>query len=47
MQDLVAAKVQLDSMGRRLELAERERERITATLHETQVWVSHSAALLP
>jgi hypothetical protein len=37
-QDLVAAKVQLDSMSRRLDLAERERERIQATLRETQVW---------
>jgi hypothetical protein len=36
-QDLVAARVQLDSMGRRLELADRERERIQATLRETQV----------
>jgi hypothetical protein len=36
-QDLVAAKVQLDGMARRVELAERERERILATLHDTQV----------
>lgn len=36
-QDLVAARVQLEAMGRKLELAERERARAAATLHETQV----------
>ena len=41
-QDLVTAKVQLDGMGRRLELAERERERAAATLRDTQAGLGTS-----
>jgi hypothetical protein len=36
-QDLVAAMVKLEGMTRRLEMAEREKDRIHASLFESQV----------
>jgi hypothetical protein len=41
-QDLVAAKVQLDGLSRRLALAERERDRAAATLNETRERLSEA-----
>lgn len=41
-QDLVACKVQLDSLARRLQLSERERDRASATLRETRARLSEA-----
>jgi hypothetical protein len=45
-QDLVAAMVKLEGMTRRLEMAEREKDRINASLSESQVgaWAVVDAA---
>jgi hypothetical protein len=39
-QDLVAAMVKLEGMARRLEMAERDKDRMQASLSESQVGVS-------
>lgn len=44
-EDLVAATVKLDSANRRVELLEREKERLMRSMDDAQVWTGELRAL--